>query len=122
MQCVPFARSLSGVEIYGDAHTWMAKAHARYPVLAQPRPGSVMVLRIAANGSRGHVAFVRQVLSPRMIIVDHANWHGREEVALDIPVQDVSPDNDWSQVKVWWVYSDAWGAKTYKVEGFITGR
>jgi hypothetical protein len=43
-------------------------------------------------------------------------------VALDIPVQDVSPANDWSEVKVWWVYSGAWGAKTYKVEGFITGR
>ena len=82
-----------------------------------PVPGAVMALRIA--GDRGHVAFVKSIAGPREIIIDHANWHGRGEVAVDVPVIDVSPANDWSQVRVFWVESGQMGARTYPVEGFI---
>jgi hypothetical protein len=81
-----------------------------------------MVLRVSPEGARGHVAFVKRVASRREIYVDHANWHGREEVAVDIPVVDVSPNNDWSEVRVFWVDSGQMGARTYSVEGFIRPR
>jgi hypothetical protein len=36
LQCVPFARQASGVEIYGDANTWWTQAEGRYPRSSQP--------------------------------------------------------------------------------------
>ena len=30
LQCVPYARALTGVEIRGDAHTWWGQADGRY--------------------------------------------------------------------------------------------
>jgi len=32
---------------------------------------------------------------------------------------DVSPDNDWSQVRVFNERTGSWGVKTYLVQGFI---
>lgn len=120
MSCVPFARSRSGINISGDAHLWWAAAPvAGYRESTHPAPGAVIVIRIGENGNRGHVAYVKRVQSSREIYVDHANWHGRNEVAVDVPVIDVSPNNDWSQVKVFWVDSGQMGARTYAVEGFI---
>jgi hypothetical protein len=34
-------------------------------------------------------------------------------------VVDVSPDNDWSQVRIWNIRSQSWGTRTYLVRGFI---
>ncbi len=120
MSCVPFARARSGINVMGDAHRWWAAASAAgYRGASRPEPGGVIVIRIGENGSRGHVAFVKRVASKREIYVDHANWHGRNEVAVDVPVIDVSPDNDWSQVRVFWVDSGQMGARVYTAEGFI---
>jgi hypothetical protein len=119
IQCVPFAREISGVEIRGDANTWWAQASGFYPQARRPSPGSVMVVR---NSGLGHVAVVRQVLSNRVVLVDHANWHGRGEVAVSVPVRDVSADNSWSEVNVWWLDTNQWGAKSYQIEGFILPR
>lgn len=30
LQCVPFARELSGIQIYGDAHTWWRQVRFAY--------------------------------------------------------------------------------------------
>ena len=30
LQCVPYARDVSGIQIYGDAHTWWDQAQGRY--------------------------------------------------------------------------------------------
>ena len=30
LQCVPYARQVSGIRIYGDAHTWWDQAEGRY--------------------------------------------------------------------------------------------
>jgi hypothetical protein len=123
MSCVPFARLRSGVNIQGDANVWWREASAEgYRETKSPAPGDVLVIEVGAEGERGHVAFVKRVVSPREIYVDHANWHGRAEVAVDIPVIDVSPNNDWSQVRVFWVDSGQMGARTYSVEGFIEPR
>ena len=30
LQCVPYARDVTGIDIYGDAHTWWQQAAGRY--------------------------------------------------------------------------------------------
>jgi hypothetical protein len=123
MSCVPFARSRSRIMLQGDANLWWAEGAAEgYPEAHRPQPGSILVLRIGENGARGHLAYVKRVESSREIYVDHANWHGRMEVAVDVPVIDVSPANDWSEVRVFWVDSHQMGARIYPVEGFILPR
>lgn len=119
LQCVPFARGASGIDIYGDAHTWWAQAAGRYPRSSVPAAGSVLVMRGYQSEARGHVAVVTRVVSDRQILVDQANWMNSGEITRGVPVLDVSPNNDWSQVRVWWIPSRDWGARVYGVEGFI---
>ena len=119
LQCVPFARAESGVDIHGDANTWWNQARDQYERTNAPSEGAVLVLHGYQDANRGHVAVVREIVSPRMIIVDHANWLNHGEITRDIPVRDVSPNNDWSQVQVWYVPTRQWGARTYNVQGFI---
>ena len=118
-QCVPFARTESGVDIHGDANTWWNQAANRYERTGTPSDGAVLVLHGYQDPNRGHVAVVKEVVSPRLIIVDHANWLNHGEITRDIPVRDVSPNNDWSQVQVWHVPTRQWGVRTYNVQGFI---
>lgn len=119
LQCVPFARRESGVEIYGNANTWWAQARGRYETAQTPSEGAVMVLRGYASANRGHVAVVREVVSPRLVIVDHANWLNGGEITRDVPIMDVSEAGDWSEVRVWHVPGRHWGGRTYNVQGFI---
>lgn len=119
LQCVPFARTETGVEIFGDANTWWGQAAGRYERTAEPSEGAVIVLRGYATAARGHVGVVREVVSERLIIVDHANWLNGGEITRNVPVRDVSPNNDWSQVQVWHVPGRHWGGRTYNVQGFI---
>lgn len=119
LQCVPFARRESGLEIYGDASTWWSQAHGRYEQALAPSEGAVLVLRGYADPSRGHVALVRESVSPRLIIVDHANWLNNGEITRDVPIRDVSEAGDWSQVQVWNVTGRHWGGRVYNVQGFI---
>jgi len=58
-------------------------------------------------------------VSPRLIIVDHANWLNAGEITRDVPIMDVSEAGDWSEVKVWHVPGRHWGGRTYDVQGFI---
>lgn len=119
LQCVPFARRETGVEIYGNANTWWAQAKDRFERTADPAEQAVLVLRGYRSANRGHVAVVRQIVSERLIIVDHANWLNAGEITRDVPVRDVSPNGDWSQVQVWNVPGRHWGGRTYHVQGFI---
>lgn len=64
LQCVPYAREQSGIDIYGDAYTWWDKAAGKYPRGSLPAPGAVMVLHNYAGAKRGHLAVVRQVVGP----------------------------------------------------------
>lgn len=122
LQCVPFARDVSGIGLFGDANTWWQKAEGVYPRSRIPSVGAVIVIRTFDDNSRGHVAVVSQILSDREVLVDHANWHGREEVTVNVPVRDVSEQNDWSSVNVWWLDTNSWGTKDYIVDGFIHPR
>lgn len=119
LQCVPYAREESGVTLRGNASTWWQQARGMYVRAKKPDSGSVMVMRGYRNPGRGHVAVVREVLSDRSIIVDHANWLNSGEVTLNVPIVDVSPRNDWTQVRVWHIPTQSWGVRVYNVQGFI---
>jgi surface antigen len=119
LQCVPYARAHSGIQIYGDAYTWWDKAAGKYPRASLPEPGAVLVLHNYAGPAHGHLAVVRQVVGPREIRVDHANWLNDGSIYVDDPVRDVSDDNDWSVVRVFNLRAGAWGSKLYPVQGFI---
>lgn len=119
LQCVPFARDASGVQIYGNANTWWRQAAGRYPRSAYPATGSVLVLQGYRTTARGHVAVVSRIVSERVILVDHANWLNNGEISVAVPVLDVSPANDWSQVRVWHIPGNHWGGRVYTAEGFI---
>jgi hypothetical protein len=118
-ECVPYARNVSGVEIYGDAVTWWRQASGRYPQSHTPAQGSVLVLRGWQTDKRGHVAVVSTLLSQRVILVDHANWLHGGEISVGVPVLDVSEANDWSEVRVWYIPGAQWGGRIYRAEGFI---
>jgi len=119
LQCVPFARQLSGVEIYGNANTWWRQAAGRYARSSQPAYGSVFVLQGYNTTARGHVAVVTHIDSSRLIRVDQANWLNGGEISRNVPILDVSPNNDWSQVRVWHIPGGHWGGRIYTGEGFI---
>lgn len=119
LQCVPFARRASGIEIYGDANTWWRQAEGRYPRSSSPASGSVLVLEGFNNPGRGHVSVVTEIVSSRVIRVDHANWLNGGEISVNVPMMDVSPNNDWSEVRVWHIPGGHWGGRTYRAEGFI---
>ena len=122
-QCVPFARLISGVQIFGDAWTWWRQAAGRYETGFQPRAGAVLCFRPTGRMRLGHVAVVSQVLTDRVIQVTHANWSlingSRGQVERDVTVVDVSPENNWSQVKVWYNPLGNLGGTTYPTFGFI---
>lgn len=118
-ECVPYVRNISGIAIWGDAVTWWAQAASRYVRSTRPAPGSVLVLRGYNDLTRGHVSFVRDVVSSRLLRIDHANWLKGGEISLNVPVIDVSPNNDWSQVRVWHIPGGYWGGRAYDAEGFI---
>ncbi len=119
LQCVPFARQASGIQIYGDANTWWRQAAGRYPRSNSPAPGSVLVMRGYNDDSRGHVAVVTDIVSSRIIRVDQANWLNNGEISVAVPVMDVSPNNDWSEVRVWHIPGGHWGGRVYQAQGFI---
>jgi surface antigen len=118
LECAPFARALSGVQLYGPAADWWWKADGKYARSYQPKVGSVMVMRRNGRLPYGHVAVVSKVLSHREILVTQANWV-RNRVTEDQPVVDVSPRNDWSMVRVWWPPSGQMGVADYPAHGFL---
>jgi len=119
LQCVPFARQASGIQIFGDANTWWVRAAGRYPQSSRPATGSVLVIRGFNNPGRGHVAVVTHIDSSRLIRVDHANWLNNGEISVGVPVLDVSPNNDWSEIRVWHIPGGHWGGRVYSAQGFI---
>ncbi len=119
LQCVPFAREASGVEIFGNANTWWQQAAGRYPRSNVPAFGSVFVLHGYNTSARGHVAVVTHIDSDRVIRVDQANWLNGGEISRGVPIMDVSPNNDWTEVKVWHIPGGHWGGRTYRADGFI---
>jgi len=119
LQCVPYARKLSNIQIRGDAWTWWAQAEGRYPRSAAPRSGAVMVLKKKNANSLGHVAYVEEIIDSRTVIVSHANWLNKGRLHNQAPVIDVSAANDWSAVRFWNTEGGHFGSSTYHPYGFI---
>jgi hypothetical protein len=119
LYCVEYARLRSGLAIFGDAKLWWSRAKNLYARFTQPAVDAVMVFSGSKRIRRGHVAVVTAIVGPREIVVDHANWQNRGEIDHNMPVLDVSTTNNWSKVRVWDVNSSRWGARIYKISGFI---
>lgn len=119
LECVPFARQLSGIRIFGDAHTWWNQAKGRYTRGAEPRVGAVLAIEPHGNSPLGHVATVSRIIDARTILVSHANWSIPGKVERNVTVLDVSPQNDWSEVRVWYAPARNLGASHWPVAGFI---
>lgn len=78
----------------------------------------MLVFRPTGRLPHGHVAVVSGIQSQRQILLTHANWApGR--VGTDQPAVDLSPDNDWTEVRVWWKPSGTMGLTAYPTYGFI---
>ena len=123
IECVPYARAISGIAIRGDAWTWWKNAGASYERGAAPRGGAVLVFQRSGGMVRGHVAVVREVKGPREVVIDHANWAARRgqkgRVDTGVRVRDVSAKNDWTKVRVWYRPADDFGSKVYPTYGFV---
>ncbi len=123
LQCVPFARAVSGVEIRGDAHTWWGQAAGRYDRGNRPRVGAVLAFKPYGSMRLGHVAAVRRIIDDRTILVSHANWSliegTRGHIENDVRVVDVSDAGDWSEVRVWFDSLGDLGTTHWPVHGFI---
>lgn len=119
LQCVPYARAQSGIQIRGNAHTWWAQAEGRYARGAEPRVGAVMVLQSTRAMPIGHVAMVAEIIDDRNVYLDHANWSGPGRIERRALARDVSPNGDWSQVRVWYGPQGSLGIRANPVFGFI---
>jgi hypothetical protein len=63
------------------------------------------------------------VIDSRTVLLRHANWSPidgrRGQIEDDVEAVDVSPDNDWSQVRVWYAPIQNLGTTAWPVAGFI---
>jgi len=122
MQCVPYARVVSGVDLRGDAWTWWGQADGHYGRGKKPRAGAVLVFAKTKRLPRGHVSVVTKIVAPREILVTHANWSSaddeRGQVTSNVRIIDISPGNDWSELRVWNDDIDDFGL-VYPAKGFI---
>jgi surface antigen len=122
-ECVPVARSLSGIQIRGDAHTWWGQAAGRYKRGNEPKRGAVLAFKPYGAMELGHVAAVSRVIDDRNILVTHSNWspiNGRRgQIEQNVRVVDVSDQNDWSRVRVWFAPTQDLGTTAWPTHGFI---
>lgn len=126
ISCVPYARARSGIDLSGDAWQWWdaAAQSGRYDRSRRPRMGAVLVFMRTSRNRSGHLSVVTRVVSSREIRVDHANWatgRDRGRIARDQPVVDVSPNNDWSLVRVWFPPANTLGQTNFPTFGFVHG-
>ncbi|MFM6930730.1 MAG: CHAP domain-containing protein [Novosphingobium sp.] len=123
LQCVPYARTVSGIQIYGDAHTWWGQAAGKYARGDRPKVGAVMAFKPYGRMELGHVAAVSRIVDSRTVLLRHANWSlingARGQIENDVRAVDVSENNDWSKVRVWFAPIQGIGGTAWPVQGFI---
>lgn len=123
LQCVPYARQVSGIQIYGDAWTWWGQAEGRYKRGSKPEIGAVMAFEPHGNMKLGHVAAISKIVDSRTVLLRHSNWspiNGRRgQIEDDVRAIDVSDNNDWSEVRVWYDPIQSLGGTAWPVHGFI---
>ena len=121
-QCVPYARAVSGIELYGDAWTWWDQAAGKFTRSQTPQRGAVLVFAKGDKLRLGHLAVVVGVEGPREIKTTDANWGSnptsRGFIHDDQRIADVSADNSWRQIRVWNIKAREWGS-IYQTYGFV---
>ena len=118
-QCVAYAREATGMSIRGNANTWWGQAEGLYERGTAPRPGAIMAFHASRSMPMGHVAVVAEIVSPREVLLDHANWSRRGQVERGVRAVDVSAAGDWSDVRVWYARQQDLGIRSNPVAGFI---
>jgi surface antigen len=118
-QCASYARTISGIDIHGNANTWWNQAAGRYARGHAPKVGAVLAFAPTGRMRLGHVAMVSEVVGDREVRLTHANWSRRGRVETNVRAIDVSEAGDWSKVKVWYGPKDGLGSSTYPTKGFI---
>ena len=118
-QCARYARTISGIDIHGNANTWWTQAAGRYARGHAPKVGAVLAFAPTGRMRLGHVAMVSEVVNDREVLLTHANWSRRGRVETNVRAIDVSEVGDWSKVKVWYGPKDDLGSSTYPTKGFI---
>ena len=120
---MPYARSVTGLEISGNGRDWWHNAAGRYARGQRPRTGSILAWPGSGGMQSGHVAVVSRVLNDRLIEIDHANWGGpgirRGTVMQNVKVMDVSGDNSWTRVRVQVGWTSENFGREYPTYGFI---
>ncbi|MBS1103709.1 CHAP domain-containing protein [Gluconobacter sp. Dm-62] len=118
IQCVAYAKTASEVVLHGNARDWWYNAAGVYARGSAPQSGSVLNFRAIRRMPLGHVAVVRSVEDSRTIYIDQSHW-ASNGVAHNVRVVDVSPNNDWSAVRV--ALNDRSGrlGSIYPTYGFI---
>ena len=119
LQCAPFARQVSGIDIHGNANTWWGQAEGRYARGHEPRVGAVLAFSSSRSMPVGHVAMVSKVVGDREVLLTHANWSYRGGIERDVRAIDVSPNNDWTDVRVWYGPIGGLGTRSNPARGFI---
>jgi surface antigen len=119
LQCVPFAREQSGIDLHGNANTWWGQAQGRYDRGHEPQVGAVLSFASSRSMPVGHVAMVSKVVNAREVLLTHANWSYRGGVERNVRAIDVSPNNDWTDVRVWYAPIGDLGLRSNRANGFI---
>ncbi len=119
LQCAPYARQVSGIEIHGNANTWWGQAEGRYDRGHEPREGAVLAFSASRSMPVGHVAMVSKVVNDREVLLTHANWSYRGGIERNVRAIDVSPNNDWTDVRVWYGPIGGLGLRSNAAKGFI---
>ncbi len=113
------------MDLSGNASQWWNHAAGLYERGNRPEVGAIMSFMANGRMPSGHVAIVADVVSSRQVEIDQANWWGpgggRGRVSRGIPVIDVSPNNDWTAVRVGLGQSGDYGS-VYPTNGFIYDR
>ncbi|QDH13472.1 CHAP domain-containing protein [Formicincola oecophyllae] len=121
IQCVAYVHQATSFQIHGNARDWWPRAAGRYERGQTPEPGAVLAFRPTARIPLGHVAVVRSQLDDRTILIDQAHW-ASPGIAHNVRVVDVSPNNDWTAVRVALNGNSARLGSVYPTHGFIYER
>ena len=119
LQCVTYARQVSEVQLSGNARDWWGHAAGVYARGNAPRTGAVLAFRATRSMPMGHVAVVSKVIDDRHVLINHANWSHPGAVERGVMAVDVSPNGDWSQVRVWYARTGSLGLRPSPAFGFI---
>ena len=126
ISCVPYVRQATGMAIRGNGGEWWYNAAGLYARGHRPEPGAIMAFSSTSQMRLGHVAVVQEVLSPRKVLIHHANWGGpgisRGSIMSGVSVVDVSLHNDWSSVRVQVGRDQESLGSIYPIQGFIYNR